>query len=125
MQSNRCRDTEPQLRLRSLLHAMGLRYRVSVRPLPDLRWTADIVFRPSRAAVFVDGCFWHGCPEHGSQTRTNSDYWAPRLARNVERDKETNAALRAAGWKVIRVWEHEDAGEAAQRIYRALDVRRH
>jgi DNA mismatch endonuclease (patch repair protein) len=103
---------------------MGLRYRVSARPLPDLRRTADIVFRPTRVAVFVDGCFWHGCPEHGSQPRANSEYWAPKLARNIERDRETNSALEAAGWKVVRIWEHEDANHAAQRIARVVEARR-
>lgn len=124
MQANRSRDTQPELRLRSLLHARGLGFRVSVRPLPDLRRTADIVFRPARVAVFVDGCFWHGCPEHGSQPRANSDYWAPKLARNVERDAETNSALEAAGWEVIRVWEHDDADQAAQRIAGVVELRR-
>jgi DNA mismatch endonuclease (patch repair protein) len=124
MQANRSRDTQPELLLRSLLHARGLRFRVSVRPLPDLRRTADIVFRPARVAVFVDGCFWHGCPKHGSQPRANSDYWAPKLARNVERDAETNSALEAAGWEVIRVWEHDDADQAAQRIAGVVELRR-
>jgi DNA mismatch endonuclease (patch repair protein) len=124
MQSNRPRDTRPELVLRRILHGMGLRYRVSARPLPDLRRTADLVFRPSLVAVFIDGCFWHGCPEHGSQPRSNSDYWAPKLARNIERDMETNSALEAAGWKVIRIWEHEDANRAARRIVRAVRARR-
>ena len=124
MQSNRSRDTGPEMELRRLLHALGLRYRVSARPLPDLRRTADIVFRPAKVAVFVDGCFWHRCPEHGSEPRANSDYWTPKLDRNVERDEETNSALKAAGWKVIRIWEHEGATRAAKRVARAVQFRR-
>ena len=124
MQANRSRDTSPELALRRLLHASGLRYRVSARPLPQLRRTADLVFRPARVAVFVDGCFWHQCPEHATSPRTNSDYWAPKLVRNVERDRETDRLLDDAGWMIVRVWEHEDAGEAAARISAIVTQRR-
>jgi DNA mismatch endonuclease (patch repair protein) len=124
MQANRSRDTSPELALRRLLHASGLRYRVSARPLPQLRRTADLVFRPARVAVFVDGCFWHQCPEHATRPRTNSDYWAPKLVRNVERDRETDRLLDDAGWMSVRVWEHEDAGEAATRISEIVTQRR-
>lgn len=124
MQGNRSRDTTPELALRSLLHAMGLRYRVNRRPVSDVRRTADIVFGPSRVAVFVDGCFWHRCPEHGNVPKANADYWAPKLARNVERDRETDRLLRKAGWRVVRVWEHEDAQRASVKIARLVDSRR-
>ncbi len=124
MQANRSRDTSPELALRRLLHASGLRYRVSARPLPQLRRTADLVFRPARVAVFVDGCFWHQCPEHATSPRTNSDYWAPKLVRNVERDRQTDRLLDDAGWMSVRVWEHEDAGEAAARISEIVTQRR-
>jgi len=124
MQSNRSRDTAPEMALRRILHSMGLRYRVAARPLPDLRRTADLVFRPARVAVFVDGCFWHSCPEHGSRPATNSDYWGPKLARNVERDAETTSALEEAGWEVIRVWEHESPDKAAKRVARRVRARR-
>lgn len=124
MQANRSRDTGPELELRKLLHGMGLRYRVSARPLPRLRRTADLVFRPSKVAVFVDGCFWHQCPEHYTLPRTNADYWLPKLARNVERDGETDATLREAGWLPIRVWEHEDMSKAARKISRTVISRR-
>ncbi len=88
---------------------MGFRYRVSVRPLKPFRRTADLVFRPAKVAVFVDGCFWHSCPLHGTVPATNSEYWVPKLARNTERDRGTDQALADAGWLSIRFWEHEDA----------------
>jgi DNA mismatch endonuclease, patch repair protein len=124
MQANRSRDTNPELAVRRILHASGLRYRVHQRPLPDLRRRADIVFPRERVAVFVDGCYWHACPQHGTQPRVNTDYWAPKLARNVERDKETDALLNAAGWVVVRVWEHEDPVKAAAKVRRQVLKRR-
>jgi DNA mismatch endonuclease (patch repair protein) len=116
MQGNRKRDTRPELALRSELHRRGLRYRVDIRPIEHLRCRADIVFRPQKVAIFVDGCFWHGCPEHGSSPKTNSAYWSAKLTRNVERDHRNDAALSAAGWVVVRVWEHELSADAADRI---------
>jgi DNA mismatch endonuclease (patch repair protein) len=124
MQANRSRDTEPELAVRRLLHAAGLRYRVDARPLPAMRRRADVVFGPAKVAVFVDGCFWHACPEHATTPATNVDYWGPKLARNVERDRETDAALADAGWHVIRVWEHEDPATAAAHIIRVVRRRR-
>lgn len=124
MQANRSRDTSPELALRRLLHASGLRYRVAVRPIPELRRSADLVFRPAKVAVFVDGCFWHCCPAHGTMPATNADYWAPKLARNSERDRETDRALADAGWLSVRVWEHEDPEEAAARIAGLVRERR-
>jgi DNA mismatch endonuclease (patch repair protein) len=103
---------------------MGLRYRVSARPLPHLARTADLVFRPSRVAVFVDGCFWHSCPQHGSTPRANSEFWRSKLARTVERDRETNRELDAAGWLVLRFWEHDDPNRAAAAIRDAVNRRR-
>jgi DNA mismatch endonuclease (patch repair protein) len=96
--------------------SLGLRYRVAARPVAGLRRTADLVFPRIRVAVFLDGCFWHGCPEHHSLAKTNSDYWAEKLRRNRERDAETDRLLKEAGWSVIRVWEHEDPAEAALRV---------
>ncbi|WP_460783926.1 very short patch repair endonuclease [Microbacterium tumbae] len=117
MQANRRRDTKPELRIRSLLHAAGFRYRCDLRiDLVDSRTRPDIVFTRKRVAVFVDGCFWHCCPIHGAPPRANSDYWKPKLRRNAARDIEHTQALKAAGWTVVRVWEHEDAREAAIRI---------
>lgn len=116
MQANRRRDTTPELALRRALHALGYRFRVDYPPIPNLRRRADIVFTRQRLAVFVDGCFWHRCPEHGTLPKSNADYWAPKLARNVERDRETDAALAEAGWRVVRVWEHESVKEATAGI---------
>ena len=124
MQANRSRDTTPELAIRRILHATGLRYRVAARPIPELRRSADLVFRPAKVAVFVDGCFWHGCPVHGSTPRTNADYWIPKLARNIERDRETDRILAEAGWLSLRVWEHEDPEEAAVRVSAVLHDRR-
>jgi DNA mismatch endonuclease, patch repair protein len=121
MQAQRRHDTEPELALRRRLHAMGLRYRVHERPLPDLRRQADLVFRRARVAVFVDGCFWHGCPEHGRRAHAvNGWYWPEKIARNRARDADTDARLRDAGWRVVRVWEHETAAVAARRVARTV-----
>lgn len=124
MQLQRPRGTEPELAIRRLLHQMGLRYRVDRRPDPSIRRRADIVFTQAKVAVFVDGCFWHNCPEHGSMPKQNVSYWEPKLHRNAERDAETNQLLTERGWEVIRVWEHEDPREAADTIKRSVVQRR-
>lgn len=117
MQSNKSRDTSPELAVRRILHAQGLRYRVHYAPLPSLRRRrADIVFTRARVAVFIDGCFWHACPEHGTRPKSHEDYWHPKLVRNAERDRETDAALLEAGWTVLRYWEHQTAEEVAAAI---------
>ena len=116
MLANRGRDTAPELRIRSLVHRSGLRFRVDARPLPLLRRTADLVFRPVEVAVFVDGCYWHGCPEHFVQPKTNSEFWKEKIGRNIERDRDTDSILRDAGWTVIRIWEHEEPEAAAAEI---------
>ena len=115
MRSNRGRDSRPELAVRGLLHKSGYRYRVDFAPLGGRR-RADIVFTRPRIAVFIDGCFWHSCPTHGTQPRQNAGYWEPKLRRNVERDRETDDALRAAGWTVLRFWEHELPAQVADRI---------
>ncbi len=121
MLANRRRNTTTELAVRRLLHAWGLRYRVDYAPLPSLlRRRADIVFTRARLAVFIDGCFWHGCPKHATQPKRNAEYWAPKLARNTERDADTNAALENAGWRVLRYWEHEAPKDVAMRIERAV-----
>jgi DNA mismatch endonuclease (patch repair protein) len=123
MQLQRTRDTAPEMAVRRILHSIGLRYRVDRAPLPGLRRRADIVFGPAKLAVFVDGCFWHGCPEHGRrQTQSNADYWSGKIARNRERDADTDARLTDAGWAVVRVWEHEPAEKTAELV--AVTVRR-
>lgn len=96
--ANRSRDATPELAPRRLLHAQGFRYRVAACPLKGVPRTADLVFGPARVAVFVDGCFWHRCPDHGTLPKTNPNYWKPKLKRNVERDRETHALLAASGW---------------------------
>jgi len=124
MRAQRTRDTEPEIALRTRLHAAGLRYRVD-HPLPtNRRRRADVLHGPSRVAVFVDGCFWHGCPEHARPVRTNAPFWTTKIERNRERDLDTDRALRADGWLPIRVWEHEDPDKAARRVLRAVARRR-
>lgn len=119
MRANKGRDTSPELALRRAVHALGLRYRVSTRPVPTVRRTADIVFPRARIAVFLDGCFWHGCPDHHTVAKTNATYWADKVEQNRRRDHETDELLQQAGWKVIRVWEHEPCEESALRIAEA------
>lgn len=99
---------------------MGLRYRVDASPLAGIRRRADVLFVQARVAVFVDGCFWHCCPVHATWPKANAGWWRAKLRGNVERDRDTNARLRAAGWFVIRIWEHEDPAVAAIRVVRAL-----
>ena len=118
------RDTLPELLLRRRLHARGLRYTVHRRPVAEVRRTADIVFSRVRVAVFVDGCFWHGCPQHATAPKTNAVWWSTKLARNVERDRETDALLTDAGWSVVRVWEHESPEDAAARVQAVVEASR-
>ncbi|GGX89427.1 very short patch repair endonuclease [Streptomyces fructofermentans] len=114
------RDTAPELAVRRLLHAAGRRYRVNV-PVPGMpRRTIDIVFGRARVAVFMDGCFWHGCPTHATRPRANAEWWRAKLDRNIARDRETTEHLRAAGWTVLRFWEHEPAEDVARRITAAV-----
>jgi DNA mismatch endonuclease, patch repair protein len=120
--ANRARDTSPELMLRKELHRRGLRYRVHRRPVPAVRATADIVFGPARVAVFVDGCFWHRCPQHSVMPKQNGEWWRSKLEGNVARDRRDDRVLDEQGWRVIRVWEHEDPEAAADRIARALDA---
>jgi DNA mismatch endonuclease (patch repair protein) len=114
---NKRTDTKPEMKLRSSLHRRGLRFRKDFAiPVEGRTVRPDIVFTRARVAVFIDGCFWHGCPDHQVVPKTNRDYWVPKLRRNIERDGEVDAALVAAGWCAERVWEHEDVEEAAGRI---------
>ncbi|MFI2279731.1 very short patch repair endonuclease [Nocardia beijingensis] len=117
MQANRSRDTKPELAVRRLLHSQGLRYRVAIAPDPTLRRKADIVFPKAKVAVFIDGCFWHGCPEHGRRIfQHNTDYWPTKIATNIARDNDTTGRLESIGWTVLRFWEHEDATAVADTI---------
>lgn len=117
MESNRRTDTGPERLLRSELHARGLRYRKD-RPLDvaGRRVRPDLVFGPAKVAVFVDGCFWHRCPRHATHPSANAEYWQAKFDRNVARDRADDAALDAAGWTVVRVWEHENPAEAGDRV---------
>ena len=124
MERQRQRDTKPELRLRRELHRRGYRYLVDAQPLPGIRRRADLVFRGPKVAVFVDGCFWHGCPEHGTQPKSNSEWWRDKIDANRQRDKDTTCRLEAQGWTVIRVWEHEPLGHALDRVRRAVDAKR-
>ncbi|MBC3842202.1 DNA mismatch endonuclease Vsr [Streptacidiphilus sp. 4-A2] len=124
MQAIRSRDTGPELALRSLVHAAGLRYRVAAKPLPGMRRTADLLFRPTRVAVFVDGCFWHGCPVHFVPPKTNPEYWREKIGRNVQRDRDTDERLTGAGWLVLRFWEHQPPGECAGIVVQEVRQRR-
>lgn len=116
MQLTPRRDTSAELRVRKLLHGMGLRYSVDASPVADSRRRADIVFRRAKVAVFVDGCFWHGCPKHGTWPRANKTFWHRKIISNMSRDRDTNENLRAKGWTVIRAWEHDDPGAVARRV---------
>ncbi|MFI9053397.1 very short patch repair endonuclease [Streptomyces anulatus] len=124
MRANRSRDTRPELALRRAVHALGLRYRVAARPIPTLRRTADLVFPRQKVAVFLDGCFWHGCPDHHTKAARNADYWQTKVRRNRERDLDTTERLAEEGWLVLRFWEHEDPEAAAMIVWQAIAERR-
>jgi DNA mismatch endonuclease (patch repair protein) len=117
MRANRCRDTTPELELRRALHRRGLRFRKDLRISTGPRGVrVDVAFPRLRLAVFVDGCFWHSCPEHGTVPKANADYWIPKLDENVARDRRNDTELEAAGWRVLRLWEHEPVDEMADRV---------
>jgi DNA mismatch endonuclease, patch repair protein len=122
MRANRRKDTKPELALRRALHSQGYRYRKDYRLdlASGTRVRPDIAFTARKVAVFVDGCFWHGCPQHGSKPAVNVWYWEPKLRRNTERDRAADAALAAAGWAVVRVWEHESLEAAVTSVLAAL-----
>lgn len=116
MRRQSSRDTGPEIAVRRLLHAAGLRYRVNV-PVPGApRRTIDISFGKVKVAVFMDGCFWHGCPQHATRPKANAEWWRIKLNKNMARDLDTNDRLRAEGWTVLRFWEHEHAKDVAREI---------
>lgn len=120
MSTAKRRDTAPEMLLRRELHRRGLRYRVVTKVPGNNRRTIDIAFPRQRLAVFVDGCFWHSCPEHGTQPSANSAWWTTKLRANRDRDADTDRLLAEAGWQVLRIWEHETPADAADRVQEAL-----
>src|ERR1700760_2297963 len=125
MKANRRSDTKPELALRAALHARGYRYRKDFRlDLPLRRVRPDIAFTSRKVAVFVDGCFWHACPDHGSKPQNNDWYWSPKLAKNVERDRAVDEALAQAGWTVVRIWEHVPLTDAIAAVIAAVGTPR-
>lgn len=120
MKSQKRRDTGVELAIRRRLHAIGYRYRVDHRLEPSLRVRGDLVFTRRKVVVFVDGCFWHGCPEHSTEPKTNADWWREKLAANRARDERNTSALEALGWTVVRIWEHVPVGEAVDRVRAAV-----
>jgi DNA mismatch endonuclease, patch repair protein len=125
MRANRGRDTKPELALRSALHKAGLRFRKNLRiDLDTDRARPDVVFPRAKVAVFVDGCFWHGCSEHRSLPQGNATFWERKINGTRARDKQQTRLLEEAGWIVVRVWEHEPPGTAVQRVETALRLAR-
>lgn len=121
MKGNRKVGSKPETQLRSTLHRLGYRFRKNFSiHAGELRVKPDVVFTKRRLAVFVDGCFWHRCPIHGTEPSVNTAYWESKLTGNVARDRRVDEALLNAGWRVIRIWEHELVEEAARVIANAL-----
>lgn len=121
MLGNRGKDTSPELAVRRLLHRTGLRYRVDVRPIQQLRRKADVVFPRKKIAVFIDGCFWHACPEHFAWPKSNVEYWQKKIGGNKARDIETSAELESQGWTVLRYWSHDPPEAIAHDVQRAVE----
>ncbi len=121
MQSNRGRDTLPELAARSALYREGFRFRVHYKALPSVRGDVDIALTRHRLAVFIDGCFWHGCPLHATRPATNREWWGAKLDGNISRDARTNAALVEAGWSVLRFWEHTPSADIVRGVRDAVD----
>ncbi|WP_239154278.1 very short patch repair endonuclease [Amycolatopsis sp. FDAARGOS 1241] len=124
MSRQKSRDTGIEIALRKILHAAGFRYRVHRRPVKGVRREADLVFGPARVAVFVDGCFWHGCPDHASWPKNNADFWRTKIETNRRRDADTDTRLADEGWLSVRIWEHETVADAAARVIKAVNERR-
>ena len=118
----RQKGTGAEIALRRALFQIGLRYRVDFEVLKKPRRVADIAFPVKRIAIFVDGCFWHGCPEHASWPRQNAEFWRQKIEANRLRDADTNSRLRSIGWTVLRFWEHESPIEAAKVVARLVTI---
>ncbi|MDX3190284.1 very short patch repair endonuclease [Streptomyces sp. MN03-5084-2B] len=124
MSKQKSRNTGIEMALRKALHRAGFRYRVHRRPVKGVRREADLVFGPARVAVFVDGCFWHGCPEHATWPKNNAEFWREKIETNRKRDADTDARLDEAGWLAVRIWEHETVEVAVDRVITAVGERR-
>lgn len=122
MLSTRGRDTQCELAIRALVHRNGLRFRVDW-PIPGTRRRADLAFVSPRLLVFIDGCFWHGCPKHGTWPKANAQWWRRKIQDNARRDRDTDKRLKRDGWTVLRFWEHDDSARAADRIARSIKGR--
>lgn len=120
----RQRGTDVEIELRRALHALGLRYRLQVPLSKKPRRVADIVFIGARVAVFVDGCFWHGCPLHATWPKENAGFWRAKIEANRTRDADTDRRLRELDWEVVRVWAHESSADAARRVSKIVETRR-
>lgn len=116
MRANSGADTKPELILRSHIHRKGLRYSINTKPEKDLNRRADVVFRGVKVAVFVHGCFWHGCKAHFKLPKTNKSFWSKKIQRNRIRDRETTSFLRHRGWKVMVAWEHQDLEKFSEKV---------
>jgi DNA mismatch endonuclease (patch repair protein) len=124
MQRIRQKNTSAELALRRELHARGIRYRLQVPVLTKPRRTADVAFCGLHVAVFVDGCFWHGCSKHVTWPKQNAEFWRAKIEADIARDRDTDGRLNAEGWMVVRVWAHEEPRDAADRIVQILKHRR-
>src|SRR5688572_19352664 len=124
MRRQRRRDTTLELSIRRRLHALGYRFRVDYRPEAPIRCRGDLVFTRAKVVVFVDGCFWHGCPDHGTTPRNNAAWWTEKLAANIARDLRNTEALVSLGWTVVRIWEHEHVDLAVLRVQEAIAAAR-
>ncbi len=119
MRANRKANSGPELKLRSALHRLGFRFRTVTRPAGQ-KVVVDILFPGAKVAVFVDGCYWHGCPSHGTTPKTNAGYWIPKIEGNRRRDQHNDEVLRLAGWEPLHIWEHESVAEAVERVATAV-----
>ena len=123
MQTTAQKRTGPELALRSALDRSGLEYETDQRAIPSLRSRPDILFSGSRLAIFVDGCFWHGCPIHGTTPKNNAEWWREKLATNRRRDQQVDVALQDHGWQVLRFWEHDDPMTSAATVLEFIAAR--
>lgn len=121
MQTQKTSGTKVELQVRSRLHARGYRFRVNRRLLPDQMFRGDIVWSGRRLVVFLDGCFWHGCPDHGTIPKANHEWWRAKIEANRDRDQRADRLLKQAGWTVLRFWEHTHPDEAVEKIIHVLE----